>query len=59
MNSNKRKIVEFKEIEKPPMPKFDLLAYNDNEYTLAIEEMNREFENIDDYDIVIKYLQGE
>ena len=52
-------LLEFKEMEKPPMPKFDLLAYNDNEYKLAIEEVKRGFEEIDDFDITLKYLQGE
>ena len=49
----------FNEINKPPMPKFDLLAYNDNEYALAVKEVMEDFENVDDEHITLKYLQGE
>ena len=52
-------LLEFREVQKPSMPKFDLSAYNDNEYTLAVEEINREFDKIDDFDIALRYLQGE
>ena len=52
-------LLEAKEFEKPEMPKFDLLAYNDNEYTLAVLEIEKEFEECDDLYLTIKYLQGE
>lgn len=50
---------KFKELEKPPMPKFDLLAYNDNEYMLAMKELEKEFDSIDDLQPTLKHLQGE
>ena len=49
----------FKEVKKPPMPKFDLLAYNDNEYKFAIEQIGVEFDNCDDMYLTLRHLQGE
>lgn len=49
----------FKELKKPQMPNFDLTAYTDIEYHKAIDEINEDFDNIDDFGVYLKFLKGE
>ena len=48
-----------KEITRPKMPKFDLSAYSDNEYKLAIQSLIKDYEGVDDFLITLHYLKGE
>ena len=52
-------LLDIVNIDKPNMPKFDTQAYTDNEYALEIEELNGEFDIIDDLDLTIEHLQGD
>lgn len=49
----------FKELKKPKMPSFDLNAYTDNEYHIAINELQEDFDRIDDFEVYLKFLKGE
>ncbi len=48
----------FLEIKKPKMPNFDISAYTDNEYTLAIDEIMNDFSSVDDLYLTLEYLKG-
>ncbi len=50
---------KLKEIKRPSMPIIDISAYTDNEYLMAIFEINHDFDNIDDFDQTIRHLKGE
>lgn len=52
-------LLSFGVVEKPPMPKFDVLAYTDNEYLSAIEQLMSDYDFIDDEHVTIKHLKGE
>ena len=52
-------LLNFGEVKKPLMPKFNELAYTDNEYLLAIKSVNEDFELIDDEYLTIKHLRGD
>lgn len=47
------------EIKKPEMPIFDVLAYTDNEYLLAIADLNDAFDPIDDLYLTLNFLKGD
>lgn len=47
------------EIKKPEMPSFDLSAYTDSEYLLAVKNINFDYEKIDDLNLTINYLKGD
>ena len=49
----------FNEVIKPKMPKFNLLAYTDNEYVKAIYLLNAEFDLIDDIQLTLNRLKEE
>ena len=49
----------FVERVKPIMPNFDLGAYTDSEYLSIINELNFDFDLIDDEVVYISYLKGE
>ena len=49
----------FKQVNRPIMPKFNLSAYTDNEYVNAIKSVNDDFENIDDFNVYMQYLKGD
>ena len=51
-------LLAFKELQKPQMPNFDLLAYNENEYKLLTEELEEAFKFTFDLDLTIEHLQG-
>ena len=50
---------KLKEIKRPAMPIFDVLAYTDNEYLMSIKETEKDFEYIDDYYLSLHHLKGE
>lgn len=52
-------MMEFGELKKPKMPNFDVEAYTDSEYLLAMEKINLDYENVDDLDATINYLKGD
>ena len=41
------------------MPKIKRSAYSDSEYKIAIKEVMKDYENVDDFDVTIKHLKGE
>ena len=47
-----------KEIVRPKMPKIDLSAYTDNEYTSAIEQINLAFDGVNDFETTINFLKN-
>lgn len=49
----------FNGLTKPKMPNFDLAAYTDIEYLKAITEVNEDFDNVDGYEVYLKFLKGE
>jgi len=52
-------LFSFNEVQKPKMPKFNVDAYNDNEYIYAIHELQNDYEFIDDFQLTLNYLKGE
>jgi len=51
--------LKFGELTRPQMPKIDHSAYSDSEYKNAINDVMKDYENVDDFDITIKFLKGE
>ncbi len=51
-------VLSFKELKRPIMPKFDYNAYYDSKYASLIYEIEKDFENIDDYYLTIEHLKG-
>jgi len=49
----------FRELERPIMPKFDVSAYTESEYVTAISNTMREYENIDDLGVTEHFLKGD
>jgi len=49
----------FKELNRPKMPNFDVGAYTDIEYVNAIKEINLDFDKVDDFKVYEKFLKGE
>lgn len=52
-------LLNFGEVNKPKMPKFDLLAYTDNEYLSSIFDIIKDYEYIDDECLTLQYLKGD
>ena len=52
-------LFNFGEVEKPLMPKFNLMAYTDNEYLSAIEDVMQDYDFVDDESVTIRYLKGD
>ena len=52
-------LLKFGEITRPQMPKIKRSAYSDSEYKIAIKEVMKDYENVDDFDVTIKHLKGE
>ena len=48
-----------KEIARPKMPKMDLSAYSDSEYTSAIEQINLAFQGVDDFETTLNFLKND
>lgn len=49
---------KFKGKQKPKMPNISPAAYNDVEYTLAIDGLNADFDNLDSLAITEHFLKG-
>lgn len=47
------------EIKRPLMPRITISAYTDNEYVLAIKDIMRDFEKVDDYYLTLQHLKGD
>ena len=54
-----RYLLSFSVIEKPIMPKFDVLAYTDNEYLSVVFGILKEFDFLDSEPLTINHLKGE
>lgn len=52
-------LLSFGMVKKPIMPKFDELAYTDNEYTSALFESLSAFDYVDDEYLTIMHLKGD
>ena len=52
-------LLDMRIVKKPQMPSFDIEAYTDSEYEIAISQLNYDFEMIDDFNLTLDYLQGE
>ena len=52
-------LLDFKPIEKPIMPKFNVSEYTDIEYQLAIREIMNDYNFVDDFGCSITFLKGE
>ena len=59
INEYLRYLLDFRMVEKPQMPKFNHLAYTDNEYVFAIEELMKDFDLPDDETLSVKHLKGD
>ncbi len=46
-------------LNKPPMPTYNLSAYNEVEYLSVVEDLNRNFDQLDDIQLTIDFLKGE
>ena len=61
MNEFVNAYIEFllnsRELVRPEMPKFNKLAYTESEYIHAINEINRDYEFIDDLSITEHFLK--
>ena len=49
----------FTGLERPIMPKFDVSAYTESEYLNAINEINSNYEFVDDLSITEHFLKGD
>ncbi|MBQ9795406.1 MAG: hypothetical protein IJW36_00395 [Clostridia bacterium] len=52
-------LLNFGIVEKPRMPKFDVLTYTDNEYLSAILDISNDFDLLDDEYLSILHLKGD
>lgn len=50
---------DFNELERPVMPKFNEFAYTESEYVNAINEINKDYEFIDDFGVTEHFLKGD
>ena len=59
INEYEKYLLNFGMVERPRMPKFNKIAYTDNEYLSALFESVNAFEQIDDEYLTIMHLKGE
>ena len=52
-------LLNFGVVNKPTMPKFDVSAYTDNEYTSAIFDILKDFDFIDDEYLTVNRFKGD
>lgn len=52
-------LLNFGVVNKPNMPKFDVSAYTDNEYTSAIFDILKDFDFIDDEYLTVNRFKGD
>ena len=53
-----RYLLNFRDVNKPEMPNFDISAYTDSRYILAISEIEKDFNVLEDFLLTIAYLKG-
>ncbi len=59
VNAYIKYLAKIDKIIRPKMPKFDTRAYTDSEYNLAINEILKDYEGVDDFLVTLHYLKGE
>lgn len=52
-------LLNSRELVRPAMPKFNVSAYTESEYVTAVNEINLEYEFIDDLSVTEHFLKGE
>lgn len=52
-------VENIKIVKKPKMPSFDISAYTDNEYINAIDNVMKDYSNVDDFTITERFLKGD
>ncbi len=52
-------LLNFGVVERPKMPKFDLSAYTDNEYTSTVFELLKDFDGFDDEYLSVERFKGD
>ena len=59
INEYEKYLLNFGVLNKPKMPKFNVSAYTDNEYTLAIFDILRDFDLFDDMYLTVNRFKGD
>ena len=59
INAYEEYLLSFGLVEKQQMPKFDLRAYTENEYTSAIFELLKDFDIFDDEYLTVERFKGD
>ena len=59
INAYEKYLLNFSMVNKPPMPRFDTLAYTDNEYLSTIFELLKAFDLVDDEYLTVMHLKGD
>lgn len=59
VNAYIKYLAGFGVVQKPVMPKFDVVAYTENEYVKAITNIEQQFEFTDCVGLTEQYLKGE
>ena len=52
-------LLNFRAVNKPKMPKFDVSAYTDNEYTSILFDILKDFDLIDDEYLIVDRFKGD
>ena len=52
-------LLNSRELVRPVMPKFNISAYTENEYVTAINEIVKDYEFVDDMEVLEHFLKGE
>ena len=52
-------LLNFGVVKRPIMPKFDVLAYTDSEYTSAIQNLLEDFDLFDDEYLTVERFKGD
>ncbi len=52
-------LLNFRIVEKPIMPKFDLLAYTESEYLSTIFSISSEYDVVDDEYLTVERFKGD
>ena len=51
-------LLNFKELQRPLMPKFNKFAYTENEYLEVINLLDVDYNGVDDLQATIDFLKG-
>lgn len=52
-------LLKFNQLERPIMPKFNISAYTDSEYLIAIKDVESAYSFIDDISVTEQFLKGD